>query len=261
MKSCEAYEALLDAFAEGDLFTEDMLRVQQHLNSCPACQSYLEDLLAMQAAFPSVEDTVVPEGFSSRVMSAVADQPQSTPHSISTEKKKTPWAKILVSLAACCAIVLLQKHAIYGGSKQENAAFNTADTAAEESAPELESTVSEGAGDPIDFTEDVSTDSAPSEWKGEPESPAESSKSESQRVYRLCITVEATYIGSLLDAYTPVESSHIRTEEDTATDTHYELTLEEYKTLLSDLADRAELPAEELLNEEGDTVLVIVRQS
>ena len=31
MNTCESYAALLDAFAEGDLFTEDMVQVQQHL--------------------------------------------------------------------------------------------------------------------------------------------------------------------------------------------------------------------------------------
>ena len=45
MNTCEFYAALLDAFAEGDLFTEDMVRVQQHLLNCPNCQSYLDDLL------------------------------------------------------------------------------------------------------------------------------------------------------------------------------------------------------------------------
>ena len=76
MKECEKYAALLDAFSEGDLFLEDMVQVQTHLMNCPGCQAYLEDLLAMRAAFPSVEDTEVPEGFADRVMAAVAEHPR-----------------------------------------------------------------------------------------------------------------------------------------------------------------------------------------
>ena len=72
MNHCESYEPLLDAFTEGDLFMEDMVWVQQHLNNCPDCQAYVEDLLAIRAAFPTVEETEVPAGFTASVMAAVA---------------------------------------------------------------------------------------------------------------------------------------------------------------------------------------------
>ena len=72
MKHCEEFEALLDLYVDGELAAEDMVRVQTHLDQCPECQAYVDDLLAIRAAFPEVEDTIVPEGFAEGVMSAIA---------------------------------------------------------------------------------------------------------------------------------------------------------------------------------------------
>ena len=123
MKECEKYAALLDAFSEGDLFMEDMVQVQNHLMNCPHCQAYLEDLMAMRAAFPTVEETEVPEGFADRVMAAVAEHPRAAaPVTPAPKAKKTPWRKALLPIAACCAIViLLGRTAISGGSSKEAA--------------------------------------------------------------------------------------------------------------------------------------------
>ena len=138
MKECEKYAALLDAFSEGDLFMEDMIQVQNHLMNCPACQAYLEDLMVMRAAFPTVEDTEVPEGFADRVMAAVAEYPRAAaPAAPAPTAKKTPWRKVLLPIAACCAIViLLGRTAISGGSSKEAATFVAETAVAEECAAE-----------------------------------------------------------------------------------------------------------------------------
>ena len=60
MKYCETYAALLDLFVDGELSFEEMLEVQAHLDECPACRSYVDDAMAIRAAFPDVEDTEVP---------------------------------------------------------------------------------------------------------------------------------------------------------------------------------------------------------
>ena len=119
MNTCESYAALLDAFAEGDLFTEDMLQVQKHLNDCPACQAYLDDLFTMRAAFPTIEDTEVPAGFADSVMAAVAAHPRTAvPAEPVSRKKKSPWAKVVLPLAACCAIVVLLQGGPFGAKKE-----------------------------------------------------------------------------------------------------------------------------------------------
>lgn len=102
MKYCEEFEALLDLYVDGELEVADMIRVQEHLDTCPACQAYVDELLAIRAAFPEIEDTIVPEGFADGVMRAIA---ASAPKK--TTKRATPWKKFLVPMAACLAVVVM----------------------------------------------------------------------------------------------------------------------------------------------------------
>ena len=60
MKYCEHFAALLDPFVDGELSPEEMARVQAHLDECPACRTYVDDALAIRAAFPDAEDAEVP---------------------------------------------------------------------------------------------------------------------------------------------------------------------------------------------------------
>ena len=277
MNTCESYAALLDAFAEGDLFTEDMVRVQQHLLNCPDCQSYLDDLLAMQSAFPKVEDTVVPPDFSAKVMAAVAATPQERPVAVPQEKlaakataakRKTPWSRVLVPLAACCAIViLLQGRLSMGGASQAPAAGESAfmlDTApmkakAEEAAVEMEAPAApmpetEAYAEPVEIPAQAKQ-TAPTSNDAYEYAAKESDIIE-YSPYRIRINVDAAYIGDALDGYTPViEADSPGTGR---TELHYELTMTQYEDLLHALADRNELPAEEEFETDSDLVLVIV---
>lgn len=101
MNICEEYAALLDPFADGELTAEEMVRVQEHLDVCPACRAYVDDVLAIRAAFPDVEDTEVPEGFAETVSAAI--RAGAAPR----KKRAAPWAGRLLPLAACCAVVIL----------------------------------------------------------------------------------------------------------------------------------------------------------
>lgn len=108
MKYCEQYAALLDLFVDGELSLEEMLEVQAHLDECPTCRAYVDDALTMRAAFPDAEHTEVPEGFAAGVMAAIQADSTARPAS-PRKKKKTPWAGVVASLAACCAIVIVQQ--------------------------------------------------------------------------------------------------------------------------------------------------------
>ena len=182
MKECEKYAALLDAFSEGDLFMEDMVQVQNHLMNCPHCQAYLENLMAMRAAFPTVEETEVPEGFADRVMAAVAEHPRAAaPVTPAPKAKKSPWRKALLPIAACCAIVvLLGRTAISGGSSKEAAvmaAQSRAETteecavAEECAAEEPKAKESTAAGLTADAAEDAVQE--PAAYDGAAGTPAE----------------------------------------------------------------------------------------
>ena len=103
MKYCEDYAALLDPYIDGELSPEDTARVREHLRQCDGCRAYVQSALLMRDAFPQIEDTEVPDGFAESVMAAIRSgaAPQ--------KKRRTPWVKVLVPLAACCAIVILVK--------------------------------------------------------------------------------------------------------------------------------------------------------
>lgn len=131
MKYCEEYAALLDLFVDGELSLEEILRVQEHLDTCPACQSYVDDALAMRAAFPDADAEEVPEGFAAGIMTKI----QAAPSVAAPKKKrKTPWMGVVASLAACCAIVIIQQNGPMAHKNASSGAYASADTAVAESA-------------------------------------------------------------------------------------------------------------------------------
>ena len=148
MNICEAYAALLDPFADGELSPEEMVRVRDHLDGCPACRAYVDDVLAIRTAFPGPEDTEVPEGFAEAVSAAIRAG------SAAREKRRAPWIKVFAPLAACCAIVILlaqgplfrmggsgtaaTNSAASGGSAAPSAPSGGVDTTADDAAPEAE---------------------------------------------------------------------------------------------------------------------------
>ena len=77
--------ALLDAFVDGELTSEEMISVQSHLDECPECRAYVDDVLVIRASFPTEDNAELPADFAETVMKAVAETPQSRP------KKRQPW--------------------------------------------------------------------------------------------------------------------------------------------------------------------------
>lgn len=70
MKYCDDHAALLDLYVDGELSPQEMAAVQAHLDECPGCRAYVDDALALRAAFPTVDETEVPDGFAESVMAA-----------------------------------------------------------------------------------------------------------------------------------------------------------------------------------------------
>lgn len=272
MNHCESYEPLLDAFAEGDLFLEDMIRVQQHLNNCPECQAYLEDLLAIRAAFPTVEETEVPDGFTASVMAAVTATPQAaSPGNVSSHnsnrpnKKPTTWLKILSGLAACCAIVLLAQgglHMAAGGTAANES------TAAADTAPEVALYTMQDRGETETPAAGKSSNQQLSELPSE-NSAAEYSEDSmppqtaepDTTAYRMIVRVNADLLAGLLDACSPVaEYQETASNGAAVLIREYELSLAAYETLLDQMAALGEAPEQEILSLDSETVLVIVQQ-
>ena len=253
--------ALLDAFVDGELTSDEMIQVQAHLDECPACQAYVDDALAIRAAFPTEDDLPLPADFTENVMRSVAKAPQSRP-------KRQPWGK-LAAAAACLAVIVLVQHGALGGtgSTDSASAYDTAavmDVAAAESAPGERSidapSASAGSGDAVDdgaeaFTatsggsletqksNDTAAYTSGSGQSGiqvDPPSASEDAAQEngasvtvgpSNEADLPTVHVSAADIGDLLDGHEPAETENSGT-------LRYLLTRQEYDDLVAELADR-----------------------
>lgn len=147
MKECTSFEALLDPFVDGALSPEEMARVQSHLDQCPACRSYVDDALAIRAALGGWEETPVPEDFDRRVMDAVRAHPR---------RRRTPWKKVVLPLAACFAVAILAlplRTQLLKSPEQTPAAqmpqTAQSEASAEETAPVMEADVAPEAETPV----------------------------------------------------------------------------------------------------------------
>ena len=251
MRYCKEYAALLDLYVDGELETADMVRVQSHVDQCPACRAYVDDALAIRAAFPDVEDTVVPASFADDVMARIQAD------TVSKKKKKAPWAKALLPLAACCAIViLLQDSGIFSGRAEE---AGTADCSTSESIMrDACETATESAAVPAEPTEemqqaayDVSAaalDEGSNELAEVKKGP-DSSRA-SGNVYTATLYLSAD-CAELLTDYTPLE--------ETSTNARYELTPAEYEILQSQLKSaKLSYMCEDGVTPTTDKILVIL---
>ena len=253
--------ALLDAFVDGELTSDEMIQVQAHLDECPACQAYVDDALAIRAAFPTEDDIPLPADFSENVMRSVAKAPQSRP-------KKQPWGK-LAAAAACLAVIVLVQHGALGGtgSTDSASAYDTAammDVATTESAPGERSidapSASAGSGDAVDdgaeaFTatsggsletqksKDTAAYTSGSGQSGiQVDLPSASEDTAQENGASVTVGpfnqadlptvhVSAADIGDLLDGREPAETENSGT-------LRYLLTRQEYDDLVAELADR-----------------------
>ena len=241
------HTALLDAFVDGQLTTEEMTEVQAHLAECPDCRAYVDDALTIRASFPTEEEPALPEGFAGRVMQAVAKAPQSRP-------KKQPWGR-LAAAAACLALVILVQHGVETSSlsgSTDTAAYAADCETAESTAPRSAETPSAAAADscrPMDTPADSGGKSAEASDrqadKKERDGADYSGQSASQGTGD-GVTIETTSdedaefptvqmsaadLGDLLDDRIPTE------QEDTGT-VRYLLTRAEFDHLQEKLAER-----------------------
>ncbi len=158
MNGCEDFLELLDSFLDGELPPDQMLRVQSHLDACPACRDYVDGALTLRAAFPSVEDTDVPEGFAENVMERVR---ASTLKPAALHRRR--WMSAVAALAACCAIVILLRFGPVGmsGGLAENTA-RMEDTAESAVCEDTENVTEQDDGEVDDLDATASVESGAS---------------------------------------------------------------------------------------------------
>ena len=263
MKYCDDYAALLDLYVDGELSPEEISRVRDHLEQCPGCRAYVDDALAIRAAFPDAEDVEIPAGFAESVMARIQKEP--------VPKKKTPtsWRKVLPTLAACCALVILLQSipGVFSGRKEkaapasaamdtaapamatESASEEKAEAAVEEPAAMMDRQIAAGSSNAVTEAEDA----APAECA----EPQEAEKAAGPYVYAVSGTVYASILtlppegAALMAAYTPVSEN--------GTEIQYELTAQEAEALLVQLETASfSYQSEEGIDSTTDLVLVIL---
>jgi len=104
MKRCEHYELLASLLLDGEATEAEQAELTAHLETCPECRAYFEDIKRIHEVFVQ-ESAEVPGGFSAQVMDRVRKTKQDGP-----EHKKTilfPHWRRWAALAACCAVVVL----------------------------------------------------------------------------------------------------------------------------------------------------------
>lgn len=101
---CKEYEARISALIDDVLTIDERIEVLEHLDNCPACRAYWEDLLSLRDLLRA-EETPAPVGFTDAVMARVRETKQEK----APERKVLPFPqwKRFAALAACCAVVLL----------------------------------------------------------------------------------------------------------------------------------------------------------
>lgn len=89
----EQIEALLD----GELVGPEQDAVLAHLRDCPGCRSYYRQLLAMEQALRA-DTAPVPEDLLPDIMGRV--------HATSQRRRRQPWLRAAMGMAACLVVVL-----------------------------------------------------------------------------------------------------------------------------------------------------------
>lgn len=166
MDTCQEFAALLDLYVDGELPPAEAERVQAHLETCGVCRSYVDDIQAIRAAFPTIEDTPVPEGFADGVMAAI--RAGKAPR----KRRSAPrWARVALPLAACLAIFavvqvpLLQRDTAADQAVEQEQIQDIANTSSEkaQSRQETEEADEPKATQAPTEEEDLARETAPSQ--------------------------------------------------------------------------------------------------
>jgi len=226
MNVCVEYEALLDLYVDGELEAEEMTKVQEHLDTCPACGAYVDGLLAIRAEFPDEESIPLPKGFHERVMAAV-----SADAAKAKKPRKSRYAMFAPLAAACLALMV----AVSGGSaKKESAAPSAAPSTVQYSL-----TVSEPAAAPAAEAPAAAEPAPAAECPMEPTADMEAQLSDSvgeAESYFVTLTVTKEEAREHLADFEAMEWNGLEA---------FELTAEEYAQLLFVLGREEEnIPAE-----------------
>lgn len=135
MEHLDAYTAKLDAYLDDELKPEDREAVRAHLETCPDCRAYVEELTFIRSVLPDAEDTPVPDDFTAGVMAVIRAD------AVPQRKPLRFYLRRFVPIAACLAILVgvVRMSSHYNWSQQTSVVADSVDTTPERaSSPTME---------------------------------------------------------------------------------------------------------------------------
>lgn len=105
MRSCEEFALLASLAVDGEASQEEQAALAAHLEICPACRAYFEDIRAIHDSL-APEVITLPENFAAGVMERVRETAQDPPVKTVSPPRWRRWVPG-AALAACCALVVL----------------------------------------------------------------------------------------------------------------------------------------------------------
>ncbi len=93
-------EDVLLRFVEGDLDEAEAVEVALHIDDCPLCAARAMEAEPLAAAFASIDDPPLPDGFEQAVLAAV-DAPTTAPAGL-----RIPWLGVALILSAVVLMVV-----------------------------------------------------------------------------------------------------------------------------------------------------------
>lgn len=146
MRSCEEFALLASLAVDGEASEEEQAALAAHLEVCPACRAYFEDIRAIHEAF-APEVITLPENFAAGVMERVRETAQDPPVKTVSPRRWRRWVPGAV-LAACCALAVL---GVWRGNVTRFAGQSM--IAADSAAPSGEENAAPAAAEPAEQAE------------------------------------------------------------------------------------------------------------
>lgn len=112
--NCRSANALLSAFADGELSASQMQALRQHLAHCEACDAELKSIRAMKSMFANMASPALPEDFAERLHAAVFVESKVQRNS------QLSWAGFFAIAAATCVAVFVALQSTNGSKLPSN---------------------------------------------------------------------------------------------------------------------------------------------
>lgn len=158
MSNCKEFQLLASLVIDGEASETEQAELTAHLEACPACRAYFEDIRRIHESFTR-EEARLPEGFARHVMERVRETAQDRPQEKKAVISFPHWRQWAV-LAACCALVAL---GVWRFQPQEGhlEASQMARSAAMPAAPEGAAALPEAEAEDAALTMEEAENAAP----------------------------------------------------------------------------------------------------